>query len=287
MRLFLFLVLVSTGWVEVCFAHPDPDSWAVREQETLQKTLTLSGAPMRVVVDNVDGYVHVTGTSGSQVRVTAHKLIHAETESDLSQAKSEVSLQMTEAPGSVSVYYDAPWRCNGQGRGCQGTQRRFYNVTYDIDVEVPRAARTVVSTVNNGDVRVDQVDGEFEVSNVNGGIRMIGISGAGDVHTVNGPIAVRFAKNPAATSSFKTVNGSIDVYFLDHLSADLLINTFNGEIYSDFDVSPRPIPAAETEQHDGKFIYRSHGAKAARTGQGGPELSFDSLNGKIRLHREQ
>ena len=166
-------------------------------------------------------------------------------------------------------------------------QRRFYNVTYDIDVEIPRGARTVVSTVNNGDVRVSQVDGDFKVSNVNGGIGMSGISGSGEVHTVNGPIAVRFAKNPTATSSFKTVNGSIDVYFLGNFSADLLFKTFNGEIYSDFDVSPRPLPAAETEQHDGKFIYRSRGPKAARAGQGGPELSFDSLNGNIRLHRAQ
>ncbi len=288
MRLAVFLVLLCAGLAEVCLGRPDSDRWAVREQETIQKTLSLSGAPMRVVVDNVDGYVHVTGTSGSQVSVTAHKTIRAETDSDLNQAKSEVSLQMTGAPGSVSVYYDAPWRCNGEGRGCRGNnQRRFYEVIYDIDVEVPRAARTVISTVNGGEVRVAQVDGDFEVSNVNGGITMNGISGSGAVHTVNGPIVVHFARNPAAASSFKTVNGHIDAYFRPDLSADLLFKTFNGEIYSDFDVSPRAIPAAETEQRDGKFIYRSRGPKAARAGRGGPELSFDSLNGNIRLHQEQ
>ncbi len=286
MRWFFFLVVVGTGLAEVCLAHSDPDRWPVREQQTIQKSLTLSGAPMRVVVDNLDGYVHVTGTTGSQVRVTAHKVIRAETESDLTQGKDEVSLQMTEKPGSVSVYYDAPWRCNGSGGGCERNQQRFYEVTYDLDVEVPRTARAVFSTVS-GDVRVTQVDGDFNVGNVNGAIAMSGISGSGEVHTVNGPIAVRFAKNPASPSGFKTVNGSIDIYFRDHLSADLIFKTFNGEIFSDFEVSARPMPVAEAEQRDGKFIYRSRGPKGARAGQGGPELSFDTLNGNIRLHREQ
>jgi hypothetical protein len=59
-------------------------------------------------------------------------------------------------------------------------------------------------------------------------------------------------------------------------------------VYSDFDVSPRPIPAtAVTERHEGKFIYHSSGVNGGRAGNGGPELSFDTLNGSIRLHREK
>lgn len=286
MKWWIHLALAAAG-MAVVWARPDSDRWPVREQETIQKTLTLSGAPMRVVVDNVDGYVHVTGTTGSQVRVTAHKVIRAEAETDLQQAKSEVSLQMSEKPGTVSVYYDAPWRCNGEGRGCHNNERRFYNVSYDIDVEVPRVARAIVSTVNGGDIRVAHVEGNFDVSNVNGGISMEAVSGSGDVHTVNGPVAVHFAKNPAGASSFKSINGAIDVFLQSDLSADLLFKTFNGEIYSDFEVSPRPMPAAEVEQHNGKFVYRSKGPRAGRAGHGGPELSFDSFNGSIRLHRER
>ena len=286
MRVIVYLALAGAGLAAACLAGNGSERWAVREEETIQKTLTLSGAPMRLVVDNVDGYVHVTGTTGSQVGVTAHKIIRAETDSDLKQAKSEVSLQMTEEPGSVSIYYDAPWRCNGHGQGCHDNQRRFYNVTYDIDVKVPRDARTAVTTVNNGDVQLAQVDGDFDIGNVNGRISMIGVGGSGDVHTVNGPITVRFAKNPRSSSSFKTVNGSIDAYFQHQFSADLLFKTFNGEVYSDFEVSARPMPAAEGEQRDGKFVYRSKGARGGRVGQGGPELSFDSLNGNIRLHQE-
>lgn len=266
------------------FAHSD--HWKVREGETIQKNLTLSGSPMRLVVDNVDGYIHVTGTDSSQVRVTAHKTIRAETDSDLQEAKSEVKLEMTEKPGTVSIYYDAPWRCNGEGRGCGGEHRHFYNVTYDIDVEAPRSARLVVSTINNGDIRIDKKDGNFDVNNINGAIHMSGVAGAGDVHTINGALTVYFAENPSGPCSFKTLNGALDVYLPSNLSADLLFKTFNGQIYSDFDVMPKATPAAEGEQQNGRFVYHSRGARGGRVGRGGPELSFDAFNGNIRLHRE-
>jgi DUF4097 and DUF4098 domain-containing protein YvlB len=194
---------------------------------------------------------------------------------------------MTEKPGTVSVYYDAPWRCNGEEHGCHDQQRRFYSVSYDIDIQAPRDARLVVSTINDGDIRIDGTAGDFDVRNINGGIAMTGIKGSGDVQTINGPILVHFAKNPSGPTSFKSINGQLDAYFQPGLSADLLFKTFNGQIYSDFEVSPGAARVAETEQHGGRFVYHSDRARSARAGRGGPELSFDAFNGNIRLHREQ
>ncbi len=274
MKFTLTLMLMASALAALCLADHDWDRWTVREQETIQKTLSLSGAPMRLVVDNVNGYVHVTGTNGSQVKVTAHKVIRAETDSDLQQAKNEIKLDITDQPGSVSIYYNAPWRCNHGTGGCNDQQRRFYGVTYDIDVEVPRAARPVVSTVNHGDIRIEGTAGDFDIGNVNGGIMMTGISGSGEIHTVNGPVTVRFTKNPASATSFKSINGQLDLYFQPEFSADLRFKTFNGQIYSDFDVTPVAVPVGQGEQHDGKFVYRSHGLQGGRVGHGGAELSF-------------
>lgn len=287
MKTIVCLALLAAAQAGLCLASWNSDRWPVREEETLQKTLTLSGEPMRLIADNLDGYVHVTGTSGSQVRVTAHKTIRAETENDLREAKNEVKLDMTEKPGTATIYYDAPWRCDGGRRGCNGEPRRFYTVTYDIDIEAPRQARLVVSTINHGDIQIDGNAGDFDVSNINGPIRMTGIAGSGDAHTINGPVSIHFAKNPAGASNFKTINGPLDLYFRPGFSADMRFKTFNGEIYSDFDVTPEVIPAGVAEHRDGKFVYRSRGPKAARVGRGGPELNFETLNGSIRLHREQ
>jgi hypothetical protein len=280
-----YLMLLASGAVMVCLAESRSDRWTLREQQRIEKTLSLSGQPMRVVVDNLDGYVHVTGTSGSQVRVVAQEKIRAETDSDLNQAKREVTLEMTEQPGSVSIEYKAPWRCSGHCDGCCDEHKRFYEVTYDIDVQVPHQARTVVSTVN-GVINVDQVDGDFDVHGVNGGVQMSAIGGSGDVHTVNGPITVRFTRNPSQPSSVKTINGAIEAYFQRGLSADLLFKTMNGQIYSNFDVTPLPVPAGETERKNGMFVYRSDRRMGGRAGRGGPQISFETLNGSIQLHEE-
>ena len=282
MRWNVSLMLLASGFAAVCLAH---SNWPVGEEETIEKTLTLSGQPMRLVVDNLDGYVHVTGTSGSQVHVVAHKVIRAETQADLNQAKSEVKLEMKQQPGLVEIDYTAPWRCNSNCNGCCEHQKHFYEVTYDIDVQAPRDARTVISTVS-GQLQMQHLGGDFEVRGVNGGIRMTDIAGSGDATTVNGAIDIQFARNPTRACNFKSVNGALDAKFQPGLSADLLFKTFNGEIYTDFDVTRLPV-TADAERKDGMFVYRSNRRAAVRAGRGGPELNFETLNGSIRLHEQQ
>jgi hypothetical protein len=280
------LMLVASGWGVLCLAQSHADRWPVAEQERIEKTFMLSGQPMRLVVDNLDGYVHVTGTGGSEVHVVAQKTIRAETPADLNQAKSDVKLEMSEQPGSVSIEYRAPWRCNGNCDGCCQQHKRFYEVTYDIDVQAPRNARVVVSTVN-GPLRLEQMSGDFDVHGVNGGIQMSAVGGSGDVHTVNGAVTVEFARNPQRACSFKSVNGALDAQFQPGLAADLLFKTLHGDIYSDFDVAPLPVSSGETERKNGMFVYRSNRQSRGRAGSGGPLLSFETVNGGIRLHEEQ
>src|SRR3954447_3621757 len=281
------LSLAACGLGALCLANSSSERWPVRGEETIEKTLPLSGAPNRLVIENVDGYVHATASAGSSVHITAHKTIRAETDADLAQGKRDVKLDISGKPGEVSVYYEAPWRCHGDGQPCSGEHRRFYRVTYDIDVQVPREAKAVISTVNAGDIRLEGTTGNFDLKNVNGAITMNAVGGSGDAHTVNGPVTVHFAKNPSGPCGFKSVNGSLDAFFPSELSADLVFKTLNGQVYSDFEVSPRAMPVAQSERRDGKFVYHGDRLSGGRAGRGGPELSFNTLNGTIRLHREQ
>lgn len=264
----------------------DYGDWPVRHEETVVKKFVLSGRETRVDVDNLFGYVHVTAGSGPEVELRAHEIVRAENDSDLNQALKEVSLNYAEKPGSVSILYDAPWRCHEHQSDCGDRHRRFYEVLYDMDITVPRGAALAISTVNNGDIKVKNSAGAFEVHNVNGAVSMEGMSGSGEARTVNGPVSVRFEKRPAGDSSFKTVNGSIDVYFPHDLSADLLFKTFNGQVYTDFDVAPRSTSAQQPVREDGRFVFRSNHFVGGRVGQGGREYKFETLNGDIRLHEQ-
>jgi hypothetical protein len=279
------LAAAACGVGAACIFGFTSEHWTVKERETVTKILVLTGAPNRVVIDNLEGYVHATASADSKIHVVAQKTIRAETDADFAEAKREVKLDFTEKEGQVSVYYDAPWRCRGNRQPCSGESRRVYAVTYDIDVAVPADATVVLSTVNGGDVQADGLGGNFEAGNVNGAIRMNAMRASGDAHTVNGAIAIHFARSPSRSCRFKTVNGSLDVFSPSDLSADLSFETLNGAVYTDFDVSPRTMPV-QSERRDGKFVYRGKRTMAARVGRGGPELDFKTLNGSIRLHRE-
>jgi hypothetical protein len=285
MKLTLSLGLTAYWLLMICAISSAHEPWTVTEEESIQKNIPAPAPFRRLVIDNFEGYVHVTGTDAPEVVITAHKRTEAKTNYDLQQAKADVKLNINTTSDVVSVYYDAPWRCHKDEQCCCKTERHFYRVGYDVTVQVPRNAETILSTVNEGDIVVDGISGPFTVDNVNGAIRMSGIRGSGDARTVNGPVTVRFAKNPAGPGTYKSINGRLDFYFQPGLAADLLFKTFNGHIYSDFDVTSRPPPQPVIERRDGKFVYHSNGMYAARAGSGGPELSFDAFNDDIRLHK--
>jgi DUF4097 and DUF4098 domain-containing protein YvlB len=121
---------------------------------------------------------------------------------------------------------------------------------------------------------------------VNGLIDMREVGGSGRAHTVNGPVTVTFTANPKQPSSFKTVNGNVDVSFPEGLAADFAMKTLNGGLFTDFDAQPLPNPVqASGERQNGRFVYRANALTRVRVGGGGPEITFETLNGNVRARR--
>ena len=255
----------------------------LEEKETVRRTFP---AAARIEVDNVNGFVHVTGYNGTDIQMVAEKTIQAESQERMDAAKREVKLDTTQSGDSLLLYVDGPFRCN-----CNDSRRysvhehthQGYRVTYDFEIKVPAATTLQLGTVNHGDIHVENTTGDFDVGNVNGSIEMREVAGSGPVHTVNGKIAVTFSRNPAKASSFKTVNGSIETSFQPNLSADVQVKTFHGKAYTDFTGTALPRPTSVSERRDGRFVYRTNDFTGIRMGNGGPELKFDTLNGSIRI----
>jgi hypothetical protein len=157
-----------------------------------------------------------------------------------------------------------------------------YEVSFDFELRVPRETELHLWTIADGGIRVEDVEGDFDVSNINGGIEMSGIAGSGRAHTINGSVDVKFATNPVRSSSFKSLNGTIEVTFQRNLSADLRFKSFSGGVYTDFPVSALPMPVNTAQTRNGRFIYKNE-FEGARIGKGGPMLEFDAFNGDIRI----
>jgi len=263
-------------------ADRDEHNWKLDEKETIRRTFDTASAGRKLLVDNIHGYVHVTGYSGSQVQVTIEKHLYADSAEAMAEAKRDIKMDMSQQGSFVRLYEDGPFR-TANGTNYRGDKYYGYRVVFDCDVQVPFDTELVLKTVNRGDIQVKKTTGDYDIHGLNGGIEMEDVQGSGVVNTLNGKVKVTYARNPARPTQFKTLNGSVDVYFQAGLNADLKFKKLNGEIYSDFDVTSLPQQVAG-ESKEGKFIYRGNGSAAGRTGKGGPELSFDTLNGNIRLH---
>jgi hypothetical protein len=261
------------------------EDYRLEEREKVQRTL--SGATA-LNVDNVNGFIHVTGDAGNTVRLDGEKIVRARDAEEMARAKREVTLDINEKDGIAQFYVNGPFRDHDHASGNHGfheNDSRHYEVTYNLTLRVPRTVRLTLKTVN-GEVNCADTAGNFEVNGINGSITMKDIAGSGSVRTINGPTAVSFRENPKADSEFHSLNGKVEVTFQPNLSADMRVKTFNGAAYTDFD-STALASAASAEQNGSKWIYRKNQFARLRVGKGGPELTFETLNGEIRIRKAQ
>jgi hypothetical protein len=284
------LAIVAVGASLIGTAQAQrPSRYDVVEESTITRTLGFAaGGGRSLDVRNINGFIHVEGTSDAAVQISVHKTVRAETAADKADADRDVQLEFADQKPTVeAIVRDRRSHVCGEPNRDDGRwERVHYDVRFDFTIRVPRDVKLRLCTINGGDLIVNGTHGDFLVDNVNGRIEMGGVAGSGRAHTVNGPIKVTFTANPMEASSFKTVNGNVDVSFVDGLSADFSMKTFNGGLFTDFDVQPlagRAAPAPE--RRDGRFVYRVNEFTRVRVGRGGPEISFETLNGNVRALR--
>lgn len=242
-------------------------------------------ADARVAVDNVFGSIEVVGTRGPTVELTVVETITADDQEALETARREVELLIDHSEPLLDLFVDGPFRDRDDRRGwSKRSWRPRYQVTYEFELRVPEGVRLELRTVTDGEIRVDGVRGDFDISNVNGGIEMHGLGGSGRIRTVNGPIVAGFVASPGARSEFTTVNGNVDVTFPSDLSADLQLKTQFGELWSDFDVQSLPMEPMVRKTKGGKTVIK-RGGTVVRVADGGPRLSFETLNGDVLIRK--
>jgi hypothetical protein len=253
----------------------------LKHNDTIQRSFP---APKTVGVDNIFGSIHVIGYNGQQVQLTAVRTDEADTQELLDRAAREVTLKTEEKDGELQIYPDGPFRQSHSPFEHWHNGEPPYRTTFEITVKVPNSMNLDLRNVNKGGIQVEDVRGHFEVREVNGRVDMKGMSGDGEVRSVNGPLHVAFSQNPTGPCTFKTVNGAVEVDLKPGLSADLEYKTLHGGIYTDFEITGAPTPVSGTaESKNGRFVYRSHGFSRSRVGSGGPLMSFETINGEIRI----
>jgi len=164
----------------------------------------------------------------------------------------------------------------------------------NLTIQVPANSSLELRTINGGTIAVTGVNGNLDIENTNGSIELKDVSGTVLAHTVNGSVTVGLVRaTPDKPMSFSSLNGKVDVTLPADTKARLRLKTTNGEIFSDFDVKMEPDtskPVIEDSRgNGGRYRIRmNRGANGANMygsiNGGGPEYSFQTMNGTILIH---
>ena len=158
----------------------------------------------------------------------------------------------------------------------------------DFIIEMPSRANLKLSTVNQGPIVVENVDGNIEVQNLNESITLTNVGGSVIANAQNGRLKVVMTRVAADTPmAFTTLNGPVDVTLPSTVKANLKMRSDNGEIFTDFDLQVRPnaTPSSSVRGPDGRFRVDVNQSIQGALNGGGPEFELRSFNGTIYLRK--
>ena len=180
--------------VQTCALPICQSDWTFEDRETINRTFKVAAGDnvSKLLVDNVNGSIHVTGGAGAEIQVRVEKHIRAESQSDLDRAKQDVTADMSQDGNAVKLYENGPFRTRD---GVNWSSDRYrYSVTFDYEIQAPSGTQVELKELN-GAIEVKNLSGTFKVHTLNGKIDMQEIGGSGSVRSLNGAVKVAFTRN--------------------------------------------------------------------------------------------
>jgi hypothetical protein len=232
--------------------------------------------PALIDVSLVQGSITVRGANRKDVAVTARgeadrpsRRFDADA-SGLRRIPQTAGFRISEEGNRVKVSADSP------------------NRSMTFEIEAPARTNLKLSTVNGGEILVENIEGEIEVSNTNGGITLNNVGGSVNAGTTNGSVRATMTRVTAErTMAFTSLNGAVDVTLPPATRANLRMRSDNGDVFSDFDVqlAPSAPVVQESRSTNGRYrISRNRSIVGAING-GGPEFELRTFNSNVYVRR--
>ncbi len=224
-------------------------------------------------VNQIYGGIKVTGYDGKEVIVVAkQKRMKTTVKMKNGLRKIEnnsMALEAEESDNYVEVHAQ--------------NYRGGDNNTMNLEIRVPRGFDLKLSSINDGDILVENVNGEFEVSNVNNDITLVAVSGSAVVDSVNGKITASF--NQVSKNSkmvFTSFNEDVDVSLPSNTQADFKLRTAYGDIFTGFDVEfDTSEPMIEKDSSKKSYKVKLEKWVSGTANGGGSEIVLKSHSGDL------
>lgn len=223
-----------------------------------------------IEIKGVNGAISATPSGSGDVEVTAVKRANRSNPADVRIEVVPSANGVTICAVYPSVPGKEPNRCAPGDEGRMNTQNNDTQVHFDV--RVPAGVAFFGHTVN-GEINAESLQSDVDAHTVNGSIRVT-TSERAAAATVNGSVNVTMGRGDFPEGGyFKTVNGGITLRVTGAIDADLNAETLNGTISSDFPITVRGSVSPR----------RLRGT----IGNGGRSLTMSTVNGSIKLLRDQ
>jgi hypothetical protein len=241
-----------------------------------------------LLVANIQGDIQVTGTNTDQIMLSANQTIKNKVNG------SDPEIGFLQEGDTLAVYIQSD--CNHfslNRRKSEGERNWGYSnwdecnkqtsIKVDFAIRVPLQTVVILSTINDGDIQVENIETPIWVNNINGHVNLTQVTNISDARTINGDVTIRFKNNPKQTGFFYTLNGNINAFFPADLEADISFKTFQGNFFTDFEKAKAGPPKIEATHREDGFIYKLDARSNIRINNGGINLDFESFNGNLYL----
>ncbi len=272
-------------------------SQSFTEKITKELSFEKKGVDNALMIANINGSIKVTGYDGDKVLLEVTRTIKAKTPERLEKGKAQIKLGIIDRADTLILYTDGlcshfgktskrngDWgHRNGWGYDWSDREedcKELCDYSFDYVIKVPMSVNLLMSTVNDGDLEVENLKGSIVANNVNGGIKLSNISREASASTINGNVDITYTKNPDKACRFYTLNGDINAWFQKGLSANMSFESFNGELFTNvphLESLPVVVEKKETEKGT-KFKVNGNRFKV---GDGGVVLDFETFNGDV------
>lgn len=246
-------------------------------QEQIAVPLSNPDQPGKLKVGVVRGSISVNGYDGEEVIIRYGSEDENERDREVTKnglrriSNNSIGFEVREDNNEVEIGGVSPMR----------------DVSFDISV--PRNFSLELSTVNGGDIIVENVSGEMELKNVNGEITLNNISGSAVANTVNGDILVSFnAIEPNKPMAFSNLNGDIDVTLPSSANITAKMKSEWGEMFTDFDmdINRQDEGKIDASTESGTYKVSVNNWIYGTINGGGPEFLFKSMRGDIYIRKK-
>ena len=284
--------LIQTSVILMLFVFAVSGFCAEKNIDKLSVPFSNPAKPGLVKAGLINGGITVEGYNGKEVIIEAvpRKNINTDRRDERRREKRRNKNSNKKAEGMQKIEISTTGLSVEEEDNVVTISTDSWRRTMDLVIKVPVKTSLKLNCTNNGDIKVTNVEGEFEINNTNGAVSLINISGSVIAHALNKDIVINFIKVYSQKSmSFSSLNGDIEVTFPKTLKATLKLKSTQGDIYSDFDISKHEIiqevVKEDNRNEGGKYRISFEEGLHVKINGGGPEMQFTTFNGDVYIRK--